>query len=124
MKIIAGVLFGVILLTACSTDPDKQAKMDCEKLQNLYADGYTTFPDKFNDAYQRDQFIFSSAYGSMKDPRTSNLVRQISDLSEQDYPNWDWVAKGQDPPADTLRNAIWTLCSGLEIELGAKIENW
>jgi hypothetical protein len=124
MKVIASVLSGLLLLSACSSDPDKQAKEDCETLQNLYADGYITFPDKFNDGYQRDQLIFSSAYGSMKDPKTSNLVKQISDLSVQDYPNWDWVAKRQDPPAKTLINAIWSLCSGLDIELGTKIENW
>jgi hypothetical protein len=123
MKIFLGVLIsGALLLTACSSDPEKQAKEDCEDLQNLYADGYSTFPDKF-DSFQRDQFIFSSAYGSMKDSKVSYLVKQISDLSEQDYPNWDWVAKMQDPPAKTLINGIWSLCSSLNTDLGAKIKN-
>jgi hypothetical protein len=123
MKTILSVLIsGTLLLTACSSDPDKQTKKDCEVLQNSYVEGWDTFPSN-RDGYQRDQFIFSSAYGSMKDAKVSYLVKQISDLSEQDYPNWDWVAKMQDPPARTLINAIWSLCSTLNIDLGAKVKN-
>jgi hypothetical protein len=84
MKTILSVLIsGTLLLTACSSDPDKQAKKDCEVLQNIYVEGWNTFPNNF-DVYQRDQFIFSSSYGSMKDPKVSYLVKQISDLTEGD----------------------------------------
>jgi len=120
--VLSVIILGALLLSACSSDPDKQAKKDCEVLQNSYEEGWNSFPNNF-DNYQRDKFIFSSSYGLVKDSKVSYLVKQISDLSEQDYPNWDWVAKMQDPPARTLISAIWSLCSTLNIDLGAKVKN-
>jgi hypothetical protein len=108
------------ILTACSQNPDKQAKEDCKIIQERYVEGYANFPDDF-DYYQRDKFIYSTAYPLVKDPRISYLVKQLSDLNETDYPNWDWIAKMQEPPARVLINSIINQCLIFDVDLVSKV---
>jgi hypothetical protein len=110
----------MMALIACSQDPDKQAKKDCQLIQDRYVEGYANFPNNF-DYYERDKFIFSTSYPLVKDPRISYLVKQLSDLNETDYPNWDWVAKMQEPPARVLINSIFNQCQIFDVDLVAKI---
>jgi hypothetical protein len=107
-------------LVACSQNPDKQAKEDCQLIQDRYVDGWAKFPNG-NNFYERDKYIFSTSYGAVKDPRISYLVKQLSDLKETDYPNWDWVAKMQDPPSRVLINSIFGQCLEFDIDLVAKL---
>jgi hypothetical protein len=110
----------MVILTSCSQNPDKQAKKDCQLIQDRYVEGYANFPNNF-DYYERDKFIFSTSYPQVKDPRISYLVKQLSDLVETDYPNWDWIAKMQEPPARVLTNSIFNQCRIFDIDLGAKV---
>jgi hypothetical protein len=107
-------------LIACSKNPDKQAKEDCQIIQDRYVEGWANFPNNF-DYYERDKFIFSTSYPLVKDPRISYLVKQLSDLNETDYPNWDWIAKMQEPPARVLINSIFNQCQVFDVDLVAKI---
>ena len=122
MKILKTCLIVPILVTliACSQNPDKQAKEDCQIIQDRYVEGWANFPNNF-DYYERDKFIFSTSYPLVKDPRISYLVKQLSDLKETDYPNWDWIAKMQEPPARVLINSIFNQCQIFDIDLVAKI---
>jgi hypothetical protein len=122
MKLLkAGSLaFLLILIIACSQNPDKQAKEDCQIIQDRYVEGYANFPKDF-DYYQRDKFIFSTSYPLVKDPRISYLVKQLSDLNETDYPSWDWIAKMQEPPARVLIDAIFNQCQIFGLDLVDKV---
>jgi hypothetical protein len=110
----------MMILIACSQNPDKQAKEDCQIIQDRYVDGFANFPNNF-DYYQRDKFIFSTSYPLVKDPRISYLVKQLSDLNETDYPSWDWVAKMQEPPARVLIDSIFNQCKIFDVDLVAKV---
>ena len=122
MKMLKTCLIIPILMTliACSKNPDKQAKEDCQIIQDRYVEGWANFPNNF-DYYERDKFIFSTSYPLVKDPRISYLVKQLSDLKETDYPNWDWIAKMQEPPARVLINSIFNQCQIFDVDLVAKI---
>ena len=122
MKMLKTCLIIPILMTliACSKNPDKQAKEDCQIIQDRYVEGWANFPNNF-DYYERDKFIFSTSYPLVKDPRISYLVKQLSDLNETDYPNWDWIAKMQEPPARVLINSIFNQCQVFDVDLVAKI---
>jgi hypothetical protein len=122
MKMLKTCLIIPILMTliACSKNPDKQAKEDCQIIQDRYVEGWANFPNDF-DYYERDKFIFSTSYPLVKDPRISYLVKQLSDLNETDYPNWDWIAKMQEPPARVLINSIFNQCQVFDVDLVAKI---
>jgi len=110
----------MVILTSCSQNPDKQAKEDCQLIQDRYVEGYANFPNNF-DYYERDKFIFSTSYPQVKDPRISYLVKQLSDLNETDYPNWDWIAKMQEPPARVLINSIINQCLIFDVDLVSKV---
>jgi serine/threonine-protein kinase HipA len=48
-------------------------------------------------------------------------LRPPTNLVETDYPNWDWIAKMQEPPARVLINSIFNQCRIFDIDLGAKV---
>jgi hypothetical protein len=51
----------------------------------------------------------------------SRVALFVLDLVETDYPNWDWIAKMQEPPARVLINSIFNQCRIFDIDLGAKV---